>query len=77
MSARGRFCDRALSSTFRILLPQQYPVLIGATVGSPLIHLRARRSAGAGIFQDEAAVQIEQGATAVAVKYGLPLVIAR
>src|SRR3954469_21103172 len=59
----------------RHLLLDQFPFLVGAAVGAPLIHLRAGRSAGAGVFKHQAAVAIDEGVAAIAVMLWQPFII--
>src|SRR5438128_10645195 len=57
------------------LLFNQLPFLVGAAVGTPLVHLRARGGAGTRVFEHQSAVPVDEGEAAVAVLVRLPLVI--
>src|SRR5437870_3914204 len=59
------------------LLLDQIPFLVVSAVGRPLVHLCAGRGARTRVFQHQAAVQVDEGVTAVAVQRRLPLVVAR
>ena len=57
------------------LLRDQYPFLVRAAVGAPLIHLCAGQSARTRVFENEAAVPVDEGEAAVAVLLWQPLVV--
>src|SRR5581483_4390397 len=60
----------------RLLLLDQFPFLVGATIGSPLIHLRAGGRARARVLEHQVAVAVEKREAAVAVLHRPPLVVA-
>ena len=62
--------------SFNLLL-DQYPFLIAAAIGAPLVHLRRLVRARTGVFEHQTAVQIEERVAAVAVLLRQPLVITR
>src|SRR5581483_491497 len=57
------------------LLRDQVPLLVGAAVRRPLIHLRAGGRAGTRVFEREATVQVDEGIAAVAVDDRPPQIV--
>ena len=56
-TTRDRFGSRASGGGWPLLL-DQFPLLVGAAISGPLVHLRRVRRAGSGVFEDQAAVPV-------------------